>query len=181
MNSYDSDALYAGLSIGIVLLIYAVIFIISIALWIAMEYPFYRMAKRQGMSNAWLAFIPYGNFYITLKLSPRQFNLFNWIKYDNRTKAFWLFLIATGIYIVLILPMSFISMIPILGWLLFMAYILAYLLISYGIMWRMNYDILITYGMPEHAMWVSIVDIFFPLLMTVFAYIIMNKEPDYNA
>ena len=181
MNSYDSDALYAGLSIGIVLIIYAVIFIISIALWIAMEYPFYRMAKRQGMSNAWLAFIPYGNFYITLKLSPRQFNLFNWIKYDNRTKAFWLFLIATGIYIILILPMSFISMIPVLGWLLFMAYIIAYLLISYGIMWRMNYDILITYGMPEHAMWVSIVNIFFPLLMTVFAYIIMNKEPDYNA
>ncbi|MBQ7765425.1 MAG: hypothetical protein IJ397_01115 [Lachnospiraceae bacterium] len=181
MNSYDSDALYAGLSIGIVLLIYAVIFIIAIALWIAMEYPFYRMAKRQGMSNAWLAFIPYGNFYITLKLSPRQFNLFNWIKYDNRTKAFWLFLIATGIYIVLILPMSLLSMIPVLGWLLFMAYILAYLVISYGIMWRMNYDILITYGMPEHAMWVSIVNIFFPLLMTVFAYIIMNKEPDYNA
>ncbi|MBQ3515609.1 MAG: hypothetical protein IJA29_00150 [Lachnospiraceae bacterium] len=181
MNSYDSDALYAGLSIGIVLIIYAVVFIISIALWIAMEYPFYRMAKRQGMSNAWLAFIPYGNFYITLKLSPRQFNLFNWIKYDNRTKAFWLFLIATGIYIILILPMSFISMIPVLGWLLFMAYIIAYLLISYGIMWRMNYDILITYGMPEHAMWVSIVNIFFPLLMTVFAYIIMNKEPDYNA
>ena len=181
MNSYDSDALYAGLSIGIVLIIYAVVFIISIALWIAMEYPFYRMAKRQGMSNAWLAFIPYGNLYITLKLSPRQFNLFNWIKYDNRTKAFWLFLIATGIYIILILPMSFISMIPVLGWLLFMAYIIAYLLISYGIMWRMNYDILITYGMPEHAMWVSIVNIFFPLLMTVFAYIIMNKEPDYNA
>ena len=181
MNSYDSDALYAGLSIGIVLIIYAIIFIVCIACWIAMQFPFYRMAKRQGLSNAWLAYIPYGNFYISLKLSPREFNLFNWIKYDDRMKAFWLFLIATGIYIILIVPMSLLSMIPVLGWLLFMAYIIAYCLISYGIIWRMNYDILITYGMPEHAMWVSVVNLFFPILMTVFAYIIMNKEPDYNA
>ena len=179
--SYDSDAMAAGLGLGVTLVIYAVTFIICLAIWIAMEYPIYRMAKRQGMSNAWLAFIPYGNFYITLKLSPREFNLFNLFKYDNRTKAFWLFLIATGIYIVLMFPMVFAVMIPVIGWLLFMVYILAYVAIAYGIMWRMNYDLLITYGMPEHAMWASIVNVFFPYLMVVFYYIIMNREPDMSA
>lgn len=179
---YDSDAMYAGIGLGAMLLIYGLIFLVSIAIWIAMEYPFYRMAKRQGMSNAWLAFVPYGNFYITLKLSPREFNLFNWIKYDDRTKAFWFFLIVTGVYIILIPVMSVLfAVIPVLGWLLYMAYIIAYIVLSYGVMWRMYYDLLITYGMPEHAMWASIVNIFFPLLITVFAYIIMNREPDMYA
>ncbi len=180
--SYEAEALATGLGVGFMLLFYAIFFIVYIAIWIAMEYPLYRMAKRQGFTNAWLAYIPFGNFYITLKLSPREFNLFNWFKYTDRTKAFWLFLIATGIYIVLMVPMILIfTFIPVLGWLLYIAYILAYLAVCYGIMWRMNYDLLITYGMPEHAMWASIVNLFCPILMYVFYYIIMNKEPDMNA
>lgn len=169
------------IALGIVIMIYAITFIVSIAMWIAMEYPFYRMAKRQGIENAWLAFIPWGNYYITLKLSPRRFNLFNLIKFENRSKAFILFIIATAVYIVLILPMSLLAMIPILGWLIFMLYIMAYLAISYAIMWRMYYDVLITYGMKEQAMWVSILGVFVPIVITVFAYMIMNKEPDMYA
>jgi len=163
------------------ILVLVFVFVLSIAMWIAMQYPFYRMAKRQGIENAWLVFVPWGNYYITLKLSPREFNLFNLIKFENRSKAFILFIIATAIYIVLILPMSLLSMIPILGWLIFLLYIMAYLLISYSIMWRMYYDVLITYGMKEHAMWVSILGIFVPIVITVFAYMIMNKEPDMYA
>ncbi|MBQ4068619.1 MAG: hypothetical protein IJC76_05155 [Lachnospiraceae bacterium] len=163
------------------ILVLVFVFVLSIAMWIAMQYPFYRMAKRQGIENAWLVFVPWGNYYITLKLSPREFNLFNLIKFENRSKAFILFIIATAIYIVLILPMSLLSMIPILGWLIFLLYIMAYLLISYSIMWRMYYDVLITYGMEEHAMWVSILGIFVPIVITVFAYMIMNKEPDMYA
>lgn len=181
MESYNSDVMGATLGLGITLLIYGITFIVCFAVWFVVQYPYYKMAKKQGLSNAWLAYIPWGNFYIALKLSPREFNLFNWIKYDNRTKAFWLFLIATGIYIVLIFPMSFIAMIPVLGWLLFIAYIGVYVVICYGILWRMNYDILMTYGMQEHAMWASIVNIFCPLIMVVFSFMIMNKEPDMYA
>ncbi len=175
------ETLITGYSIGFILSIYAFIFILSIGMWIAMEYPFYRMAKRQGLPNAWLAFIPWGNFYITLKLSPRKFNLYNLFKYDNRSKAFTFFVIVNAVYIVLILPMSLLAMIPILGWFLFFVYIMAYLVLCYGIMWRMYYDVLMTYGMKEHAMWASIANIFFPIIMIVFSYIIMNREPDMNA
>lgn len=179
--SYETEAMATGLGIGFTILIYGIMLLIYLAIWIAMQFPYYRMAKRQGLNHAWLAFIPWGNFYITFKLSPREFNLFNKIIYTDRTKAFWFFTIVNLVYIVLIFPMSFIFLIPVLGWLLFIAYIVAYLVLCYGAMWRMNYDLLMTYGMPEHAMWASIVSIFFPILMTVFAYIIMNKEPDYNA
>lgn len=174
----ENESLFA---LGFVLIIYALIFILSIGMWIAMQFPFYRMAKRQGIENAWLVFVPWGNYYITLKLSPREFNLFNLIKFENRSKAFIVFIIATAVYIALILPMSLLAMIPILGWLIFILYIMAYLAISYGIMWRMYYDVLITYGMKEHAMWVSILGVFVPIVITVFAYMIMNKEPDMYA
>lgn len=174
----ENESLFA---LGFVLIIYALIFILSIGMWIAMQFPFYRMAKRQGIENAWLVFVPWGNYYITLKLSPREFNLFNLIKFENRSKAFIVFIIATAVYIALILPMSLLAMIPILGWLIFILYIMAYLAISYGIMWRMYYDVLITYGMKEHAMWVSILGVFVPIVITVFTYMIMNKEPDMYA
>lgn len=177
----DSEVMVAGLSVGLILVIYAFIFIFSIAIWIAMEYPFYRMAKRQGLPNAWLAFIPWGNFYITLKLSPRKFNLFNLFMYEDRSKAFLFFVIVNVAYIVLAIPMSLLAMIPILGWLLFFVYIVAYLVLCYGVMWRMYYDVLITYGMSEHALWVSIVNFLFPILVPIFAYMIMNKEPDLYA
>ncbi len=169
------------IALGIVIMIYGITFIFSIALWIAMQYPFYRMAKRQGIENAWLTFIPWGNYYITLKLSPREFNLFNLVKFEKRSKAFIVFIIATAVYIALILPMSLLSMIPILGVLIFLVYITAYLLVSYSIMWRMYYDVLITYGMKDHAMWASIVGVFVPVVIIVFAYMIMNNEPDMYA
>lgn len=180
-TSYDSEALATSLGLGLTLLIYGLTFLLSLAIWIVQQIPYYKMAKNQGMSNAWLAFIPYGNFYITLKLSPREFNLFNWIRWDDRIKAFWAMLIATGIYIVLIPVVLLLMMIPVLGILVYLIYIFAYFIVAYSIMWRMNYDLLITYGMPEHAMWASIVNTFCPFIMIVFSYIIMNRQPDYYA
>ncbi len=182
-SSYDSgaDSLMALLGVGGVLLFYAIFFLVFFVVWFVIQYPYYKMAKNQGLSNAWLAYVPYGNFYITLKLSPREFNVFNWIRWENRTKAFWTMLIATGIYIVLLFPVCLIAMIPVIGWLIYIVYIFAYVFIVYALMWRMNYDLLITYGMEQHAMWASIVNIFCPFVMVVFAFIIMNKEPNYNA
>ncbi len=179
--SYDTEALAAGLGIGTVVLILGVMFLLFIAIWIVMCVPFYKMAKNQGISNAWLTFVPYGNFWIQLKLSPREFNLFNWIRWDDRTKAFWTILIATGVYIVLLFPVAFLAMIPVLGTLIYFVYIFAYVAIVYGIIWRTNYDILITYGMEQNAMLLSILNIFFPIIMIVCSYMIMNREPDYYA
>lgn len=180
-SSYDTEALAASMGIGMVLLIYGVAFLISIAIWIVQEIPFYKMAKNQGMSNAWLAFIPYGNFWVQLKLSPREFNLFNWIRWDDRAKAFWAMLIATGIYIVLLVPVVLLLMVPVIGILIYIVYIFAYVVFEYGIIWRMNYDILITYGMEQNAMLLSILNIFCPIIMIVCSYMIMNREPNYNA
>ncbi len=171
----------ASTSMFVVLFIYAFAFLLGIAMWIAMQIPFYKMAKNQGMRNAWLMFVPYGNFYLTLKLTKREFNLFNTYRTYDRTKPFWVLLISTVIYIVLLFPAIIIFMIPVLGMIVFIAYILAYCLIAYGIIWRMYYDVLITYGMEENAMLLSVLNVFFPFIMLVVGYIIMNRKPDFTA
>ncbi len=190
MSNYDSDALVEGLTVlfpfltfGMIMLIWITIFVFIIALWIVFSYPYYKMAKRAGLPNPWLIFIPLGCYYILLHLSRREFNIFNWIKTNDRTKVFWYFLIGYGGFFVATLVLSVLSSIPIIQFLfIFVNYAvtMAFSFALYVFLWRVNYDILMTYGMQEHAMWASIVSCFVPIVMTVFSFIIMNNEPDYT-
>lgn len=189
---------FAGIS-AFIIAVYAFIFVFYVALFIVTRIPYYKMAKNAGMDKAWLVWIPLADMYILMNLSKREFNIFNWIRTYDRTKVFWFFLISCPVVCVvtiaiIIIPTffsAFLSIIPILGVVLSSTFSIVFVLLAYAIAgiyaivasilgWRMNYDILITYGMQQHAMWASIVNCFFPLLMTVFAYIIMNKEPDYS-
>ena len=191
-------SIFAGTSIFIIA-VYAFIFLFYVALFIVTRIPFYKMAKKAGMSKAWLMWIPLADMYVLVNLSKREYNLFNWIRTYNRTKVFWFYLIscpvACAIVIGLIVVPTFFSaffyLIPFLGTILGSSIIIICTFVAYGLAgiylvlvsilgWRVNYDILMTYGMQQHAMWASIVNCFFPLLMTVFGYIIMNKEPDYS-
>lgn len=175
-SGYDTSMLGAGIGLGAMILIYAVILLFSLIVYFVMAFPYYKMAKRQGLPHAWVAFIPMANLYIAAVLPQFEFNLFNKFIWPKRSKAFWVYLISFVIYCVLATPMIFVAMIPILGWLLFMAYILIFMVFWYIIMWKINYDLLIAYGMEQHAMWASIVNIFCPLVMVVFSFIIMNKD-----
>lgn len=179
-------SIFAGTS-AFIIGVFAFIFVFYAVLFIVTRIPYYKMAKNAGMDKAWLVWIPLADMYILMNLSQREFNIFNWIKTYDRTKIFWYVLIScpviVAIEIILIIIASLLSFIPLLS-IIFILFIYAltgiYTLVVTIIGWRMNYDILMTYGMQQHAMWASIANCFFPLLMTVFAYIIMNKEPDYN-
>lgn len=183
-SSYDADALYAGASIGIVLLSYGIAFLITIILQIVVAIPFYKMAKNAGYRHAWVSFVPFGNFYYATVLPQKEFNLFNKFIWPDRAKAFWVYIISIIIYIVLAFPISFFAAIPIIGWilggLLLVVYVLAFCALWYAIMWRVYYDLLMEYGMEQHAMWASIVTLFCPIVIVVFSYIIMNREPISN-
>lgn len=179
-------SMFAGIS-AFIIGVFAFIFVFYAALFIATRIPYYKMAKNAGMDKAWLVWIPLAEMYILINLSKREFNIFNWIKTYNRTKVFWYFLISCPVMIViemiLIIIASLLSIIPPISIIIILfeyALVALYTLAITIIGWRTNYDILMTYGMEQHAMWASIVNCFFPLLMTVFAYIIMNKEPDYS-
>ncbi|MBQ7832166.1 MAG: hypothetical protein IJ336_01130 [Lachnospiraceae bacterium] len=196
--------------VGIILLFMGIAAIVSIA-WgiivhIVSSIPYFNMARKAGFHHAWLAFIPYGQYYVIMTLSHREFNIFNKFRTNDRKKAFWAYLIVAAIGVIInicntfldgiadglntlsetsedpsVLTISLIGIIVILLlYLVLVAVTFVVNLIAYLIRWRAHYDLLMTYGMPDHAMWASIVSLFVPLVIIVFSFIIMNKEPDYG-
>lgn len=170
----------AGVGLGVWAVILLVYFAIIIGILIVMGIPYFRMAKRQGLPHAWLAFIPIGNIWVMLNLPRREFNLFNKYIQTDRSKVFVHFLLFLLLSGVLAVPIAVLIMIPVLGWLIYMAFLLIICLISYGINWRMNYDIYMTYGMEDNAMLFSILGLFIPLIPIVMAFILMNREPNFD-
>ena len=173
-----------GVSMAFFVFMWAFIFVIIVGFYVATTIPIYKMAKRAGLPNAWLAWIPIGEMYIRLKLSRREFNIFNWIVTKDRDKAFIGYLWLAGGFALAIVVLMIMMIIPGLNIIaVFLYYGLMMISpIIFGIfMWRVNYDILMTYGMQEHAMWASVLNYWVPYLMIVMFYIIMNREPDYKA
>lgn len=181
MSENELASLVGMMGMGVGLLIYLLMFLFVIAFYIVSVFPYYRMAKRQGLPHAWLVFVPVGNIWVMLNLPRREFNLFNKYIQTDRTKVFWHFLLFTLIAGVLAVPFAFSMVIPVLGWLLYLAYCVAIGVITYGFMWRMYYDIYMTYGMQDNAMLLSILGMFVPIVSIVVAFMIMNREPDFNA
>ena len=90
-SGYDTSMLGAGIGLGAMILIYAVILLFSLIVYFVMAFPYYKMAKRQGLPHAWVAFIPMANLYIAAVLPQFEFNLFNKFIWPKRSKAFCLF------------------------------------------------------------------------------------------
>ncbi len=196
--------------VGIILLILGALAIISmvwaVIVHIVSSIPYFNMARKAGFQHAWLAFIPYGQYYVIMTLSHREFNIFNKFRTNDRKKAFWAYIIVAAVTFVLnmingalegiadslntitdtsadtsMLAIAAIGMlVVVLMYLVLLALMMVVNFVAYLIRWRAHYDLLMTYGMPEHAMWVSIVSLFVPLVIIVFSFIIMNKEPDYG-
>lgn len=196
--------------VGIILIVFGIIYLIALVwgviVHIVSSIPYFNMARKAGFTHAWLSFIPYGQFYVITTLSHREFNIFNKFRTMNRKKAFWIYMIFVAVSVVINMTNSFfdgiseglsamaessnevsVSMVALIGMLLIILLSLIILVVSlavafasYVMRWRMYYDLLMTYGMEQHAMWASIVSLFVPLVIIVFSFIIMNKEPDYG-
>lgn len=157
------------------------------------------------MKNAFLR-IPFTRNYILLKLSRREFSLFNLFHIKKRTSVYWarllsfagmpifyvlvffLYCFTTGIAVSILIVLhpdlnSGIIEVPAVDFVfkgIAIAGTLIYLLFIALTNWRINYDILITYGMQKHAMWASVLNVFCPIIMIIFSYLIMNKSPNYD-
>lgn len=208
-GSSADEALFFTI-MGIILFIVAIATVIGIV-WaiivhIVSSIPYFNMARKAGFQHAWLAFIPYGQYYVIMTLSHREFNIFNKFRTNDRKKAFWAYVIVAAVGVIInicntfldgiseglstlseasedpsVLTISLIGIIVIfLLYLVLVAVTFVVNLVAYLIRWRAHYDLLMTYGMESHAMWASIVSLFVPLVIIVFSFIIMNKEPDYG-
>ena len=54
----------ADAAIGVFFAVYAVVLVLSLAMYVMQAIAFMKMAKKVGVNNAWLAFIPIGDLYI---------------------------------------------------------------------------------------------------------------------
>lgn len=189
--SYETEEALAGLmalfGVGSMFMVWVVLILgfilFFLALGIIFGIPYYKMAKKAELPHAWLAFVPIGFYYVALNLPAREFNIFNWIKTRDRMKVFWYYLISFPAISVISTIIGVLAAIPLIG-IIFMvlSYLISivYSVAAYVFMWRVYYDILMTYGMEENAMLLSVLNCFFPIIMPVCSFIIMNREPNYN-
>lgn len=154
--------------------------------------PYFIMARTCEYHAPWIVFIPMCKDYIAFTLPFNEYGL-GFIKIKHRSIVFWSLLIfkllgfvsffIRYIYVFLIKPFS-IPAPETEGVFQSDIYSIVFAVISFLIFallslihWRKNYDLLKAYGMDQHAIWAPLVNIICPLVMVIFSYIIMNKEP----
>lgn len=99
--------------------VFVVLFIIVLVFYILKGFALYKMAQRQGIENAWLAFVPFGMDYI-MGLLIGEVDVFGWFKIDARI----------GLPVGRVIGM-FAAMVPVVGWLFPIAYCIYYFLALY--------------------------------------------------
>lgn len=172
----------AGVGVIIAVVGAIISFVFAVAYYLLQAIPLYKMAKKAGHKNAWMAFIPYANDFLTFVLPHREFNLFNWIKTDRRDLAALAYLVLTlfGSIISAILTLI-LSYVPVIGPMASTVVSLAVTFAIWVLRWRMYYDLLMTFGQEKNAMWVSVISIAIPWLFMIFTLISCKNDPEYGA
>lgn len=156
--------------------------------YIVTAIPYFVMGKKAGYRHAWIAFIPLGKIYIALKLPHREFRIFRFHT-KQRLYLFTTLIVVGIVFHVISFPFKVLLFFPsqspiddILSFIILCISIIAfiYYCIYAVITRRMNYDLLKTYKMDKYTTWAPIANIFCPLVMVVFSFIIMNREPEYG-
>lgn len=153
-NNFDSSSMDALMSGGI-LIFFMFIGIISLVMFLMISYSYYKMAKKEGIDNAWLAFVPVANLYIMGKIAKD-----NCSTKDPEVK------LCAGYGIMLVL-----MIIPIIGQIL--SFVLSiYLMI---VAFKVQYAIFDKYS--EKATLYLILLIIFPIVIPFILLSLSNKQP----
>ena len=77
---------FAGAVIGVMMVFYLLFFAFAVACYVLQSLGFYRIAKRRGIHNPWLAWLPIGNMWILGSISD-QYQYVAKGKLRNRRKV----------------------------------------------------------------------------------------------
>lgn len=179
-----ASLLFTGISATVALVGGILAFLIFLTEYLLESIPLFIMARRAGCKNAWMAFFPYTNDFLSFTLPIRQFNIFNIIKSERRDimALIYLGLIIVG-NIALSVIITVFSYIPGLNVVVSLLTTLGAPILWLAIRlfrWRMQYDILMTFGQKSNALWVSIVAIFVPWLFNLFTIFSCKNPPEYG-
>lgn len=131
------------------------------------------LARHAGFRHAWVAFVPYGSYYLEFVLPIREFNIFNWVKTEKRETIAWIYI---GNELAGSIVTSIMGMIPFFGTVLEWAYSLFFVVWK----WRKIYDLLITFGFKKSAMAWSILATLYKPLYVVLLFFMCDREPNYG-
>lgn len=159
--------------------------LITVGYYLLQSIPLFIMARKAGCKNAWMAFFPYTNDFLTFTLPAREFNIFNIIKTKKRDIMALIYLaLLIGGSLILSIITGIVALIPVLN------AVLVPILSSFGgiilfvcislFRWRMYYDLLMTYGQESNALWVSIISLFIPWLFMIFTIFSCKNPPEYG-
>jgi len=133
-----------------------IVVLIAIACYVLMALGLYKLAKNRGIENPWLAWIPIAQYYTLGKLIG-SLNIGGW-----QVPTVELFL-PIGALVVM-----FLNWIPVIGWLLSLAYFVLYLFAIYKLykMYR-----------PQSAVLWLVLSIIFPFMGAIFLFVMRNDSP----
>lgn len=173
----------------------------KVFIYLIVNIPYYVMGKNAGFDHSWLAFLPTGRDYIAFTIPHYEYNL-GIFKTRNRKMVFWIWFGLEAIfYITMVVGtviMFFASVyfsenytssldsetmndiIVIISRVISFGFSGIIFVIRSIFHWRKNYDLLITYDLEKHAIWASVLNIFCPLIMFVFSFIMVGRSPDYG-
>lgn len=190
---------------GIFLTMVVVIILVSVVIqlfynifvYVIKSLPYYLLCRKTGYNNSWLAFLPYGRDFIGFIIPKREYNMLI-IKTEKRQIPFWIWLaidlllclIAYSLPIILMMILfgseggymddstysSISAIVNILGYGIAGIRIVVRALFH----WRKDYDLLKTYGMDNHAIWAPTANIICPLVMYIFAFVLLSYSPEYG-
>lgn len=171
---------------GAMVLVYlAIVGSIALVAYIIVQIPIYKMARNAGLPKAWLAFVPLAGTYVTVCLAKKPFDIFNGKFVWDRKKAAKIFIIAIAVdWVLVIFGGICSSVIPIIGFLLFMVVWVANLAFAVAaVIFRVyvNMDIIDTYTPNDEnrTLWV-VLSVVVPIAYIVWLFIHMNDRPNYE-
>ena len=182
----DAMGAFAASGISIVLVLFFMLFsvVLTVGLLIALQFPYYRMAKNAGIPNAWLAFIPIGVVWIQFMLAKKPFDMFGGKIVLERKKAATYAIFGIVGFSIVSMVLSLLSAIPLVGilfsllsMLLSLAYTAALMIMNFFV----YQDIVDTYmpNDPNQILWV-VFALVIPIVFTVILYMHMNDTPNYQ-
>lgn len=183
-------------------LIIAVTYVLLVLFTIISAIPYFILGKRAGFKYYGIGLIPGLHNYIAFALPHREYDL-GIFRTKHRKIIFWVWFV---IDVLLYLSMDLMNIIIASSYnyknsyyperglvdylpenplvltilLFYVVFMLCMLFLRTIFHWRKNYDLLKTYGYGNHAIWAPTANIFCPLVMTVFSYKFIAREPDYG-
>ena len=200
---YETEALGLGLGLAFFAIYFIVLFGVALAMYLFQSIGVYKMSKNMGLSNPWIAFVPFANHYALGRIAEK------YIKNDGRPSAKFskilltlsiIMVVATLLFVAFVLVLVFLeaASIPevdavmyseemavmsaftiilplILGYFIFLGVAIAFNVVYYVALWRVFaiYD-------NKNATLYLVLSIFFTFLFPIFLFILRNRQPKFT-